>query len=260
MIGRQKPESGAVLLMVLVALALLAAVAAATARLSASAIASTKAETALLGDEIALRSALALVAARMNGPAPLPQDGTIVRLPLPDRVMEARLYAAAGLVNPNTAPRPLLIALFRSADTPPLQAERLADRIISHRSMAQAAGSKRAFVLPSDMRRLLGDQPGLWPHLRRLTTFLGANVNFDPDTAPARLKAVAPPATLDGFDLYAGAATLESAGFLEIYLRSIEPPRGGAIHVSVKIIPSGYRVVALDWPVPQSSEDRNPVP
>ncbi len=256
----QSRETGAVLLMVLVALALLAAVAASSARLAASAIVSTKAEGALLGEQITVVSALALIAARMNGPNPLPQDGTPVALKLPDREIEVRVHAVAGLVNPNSAPRPLLVALFRTAGTQPLLAEQLADRIITKRTLAEAQGAGRAFRFASDMRRLLADQAGLWVQLRGLTTFMGANVNFDPNTAPLRLRAVAPPATLGGFDLYAGTAALESAGLYEVYISNLDPALGGVTHASVSITASGYRVVALDWPQTPLLADRNPVP
>lgn len=253
-----RQEAGAVLLMVLVALALLAAVAAAAARLSASALATTRSETLLLKDQLALPSALALVAARMNGRDPLPGNGTPTRLTLPDRKLEARIFSVAGLVNPNTAPRPLLIALFRSADTPPLRAETLADRILDRRAKATSAQAGRAFLLASDLRHLLADEPALWPRLRELTTCLGANVNFDAGSAPARLAAVAPAASLGSVDLYAGAATQDSAGFYELYLRDTDPPRGGTTHVSLRITADGYQVAAIDWPLDPTDDTGMP--
>ena len=253
-----RQEAGAVLLMVLVALALLAAVAAAAARLSASALAATHAETSYLKEQLALSSALALVTARMNGPDPLPQDGTPTRLALPDRKVEARLFSVAGLVNPNTAPRPLLVALFRSNDTSPLRAEALADRVLEHRLKATSAGAGPAFRLASDMRRLLADEPELWRHLRDMTTYLGSNVNFDPSTAPPRLAVVVPAATLGSVDLYAGAATQQSSGFYELYLRDIDTSRSGTTHISLRITPTGYRVGTLDWPFALIDDTRIP--
>ena len=244
------PERGAVLLMVLIALALLAAIAAAMARLSVAAISASKAEAALMAEQLALPSVLAMVAARLTGPDPVRRDGSPVALALPDRRVEVRLQPVAGLVNPNTAPQPGLVALFRTAGVPTVTATALAARVLAARSQDRPADQARAFRFPSDLRQLLADHPGLWPRLRGLVTVLGGNVNFDPGSAPPALRAMVPAASAATLDLYGGTASADSAAFYELYIRSIDPPRGGVTQVSVRFDDTGYRVVMVAWPEP----------
>lgn len=109
-----------------------------------------------------------------------------------------RLHSEAGLINPNTAPRPLLAALIETCGGTPTQAASIAASMVEWRSSAQgnvaamrarylAAGltyrpPQAAFQTIGEIGLVLGMNPDL---LRALTPHLSVTQPNDPDITQA---------------------------------------------------------------------------
>ncbi len=238
-------EDGAVLLVVLVALALLAAMAGVALRLGQAGLHALAAERAVAGREVLVPSALALLGVRLGEGSDMPRNGDPVVLDLPGGRVEVRVQAAEGLVNPDHARLPILQTLFTAAGASPEQALRLARAISDARQVQALAG-------PEDVAPLFAGDQALWPKVARYFTFLGTKTTVDPMTAPAELQAALAGVTGAGVDITQG---LVMRGFYEIDLRvlapdeTVETARGLFTHVSVLRDKAGrLHVFRTDWP------------
>ena len=109
-------EEGAVLLVVLVALALLAAMAGVALRLGQAGLHALAAEQVVAGREVLVPSALAVLGLRLGEGSDLPRDGSPVLLDLPGGRIGARVQAAEGLVGWQYWPAPEGVSLASPAN------------------------------------------------------------------------------------------------------------------------------------------------
>lgn len=249
MTGRQMAaeEEGAVLLMVLVALALLAALAGLVVRISASDLATLGAERAVLRRSLMEQSALAQLGARLPDRA-LAEDGRELGLSVPGGEVRARLLAASGLLNPNATREPLLARALQSLGAGPERAAALA------RAMARGRGG---FASLGQVARLFARDPGLWPKVAPYVTLLGRAETPDLAHVPAALRAVAAPMGAAEVD-FSGAGLAQGRGFYEIWLHVADPARDAAdpqgrlwTRVSGLAGRDGrLHVLAIGWPEP----------
>lgn len=187
-------EEGAVLLLVLIALALVAALAGIALRLDRAGLSGLRAEAVLFNRTLAEQSALAVVASRL-GPAPsLPRDGTPVMLTVEGEGVQVSIRAAEGLVNPAHARLPILRALFQAKGASPDQALDLARRVLAARIAGHMAG-------PRDFALVLSGDPGLWRRVAPDITFLGAAATVNASAAPPDLRAALAGIAEAGVDL-----------------------------------------------------------
>ncbi|MBI1171976.1 hypothetical protein GC209_11280 [bacterium] len=205
-------EAGAVLLVVLVALALLAAMAGLVIRVSESDLATLAAERAAFRREGLIASALASLGARLPS-SDLPEDGTPVSLPLPGGAVMARIAAAPGMINPNFTRPTVLMAAFAALGAAPEQAQRLTLAMTG----ARGAANRMAFHDPGQVARLFAHDPDLWPRVAPYVTLLGKAETIDITRAPAALRNVAAPTTAAQVD-FSGAGAVLGRGFYEIWL------------------------------------------
>lgn len=245
-------ERGAVLLVVLVALALLAALAGAVTRMSRSEILGLQAERAQFQRENLMHSALAKLQVDLENTTALPRDGTPTRWALPGGTVEIQVQAANGLINPNTAREPLILAVLIALQASPAQAARLASAIMA----ARAGQTEAAFRSLSEVALLFVDDPALWQRLRPYLTLLGKTQTLDPTTAPRFLQAAAPVANPAGIDFYNTGQTNGRDGYFEVSLRIVDPAAKETDHAnpllraSVLLDAQGVlHFITLDWPI-----------
>ncbi len=240
-------EVGAVLLVVLIALALMAALAGLVIRVSESDIASLAAERAAFRREVLMSSALATLGARLPE-SDLAEDGTPVSLPVPGGVVRVRIEAATGLLNPNFSQTDTLIAALSALGASPEQAKRIGLSIASARGPA----SKMAFQNMSQVARLFARDEDLWPKIAPYVTLLGKAETIDLRSAPPALRGVAAPAQVD----FSGGELLAGRGFYELWLHVEDPtvdaadPAGGLwTHVSA-LAGTDHRlhILSVAWP------------
>ncbi|MFW7269016.1 general secretion pathway protein GspK [Gluconacetobacter sp. Hr-1-5] len=126
------------------------------------------------------------------------QDGRAYVTRMDGLTLTTRLRSEAGLINPNTAPRPLLAALIEACGATAGQAATIAANMVEWRSSAQgnvadmrarylAAGltyrpPQAAFQTIDEIGLVLGMTPGL---LRALTPHLSVTQPNDPDITQA---------------------------------------------------------------------------
>lgn len=239
----RRAESGVVLVIVLVALAILAALVAVAVNLTRSGLRAAQGEDGLFRADLLAPQILAIVATGLEGAPPLPRDGapTVVTIGT-DRVV-LRVQAASGLVNPNTARPPLLTAWFGLAGLGAAESAPLVARI-----MARRADGARPFLERADVADLLADRPGLWPRLRAYTTVLGGAVALDPTSAPLRLQALSAAPNLGGVNLAAPGPVNGSDGFFELSFVRIDHPET-VTRAQVLLDASGkLHLLSLNWP------------
>lgn len=248
-------ESGAVLLVVLVALALLAALAGVATRLSQSGLSGLRGERAEFRRELLITSALAEIGAKLADPKGLPRDGTAIRLSLPGGLVEARVQAASGLVNPNFAGDPVLLAVMTALQATPEQAVRLTKAI----NAVRAARTGMAFRDLSDLAPIFAADPDLWQRLQPYLTLLGSGRTPDLATTPPFLREALPALTPEAVDFYQVGLSA-GKGFYEITLKVVEPDQTDpamATHVSALAdARGGLKIFSVGWPapVPQTAE------
>lgn len=238
-------EEGAVLLVVLMALALLAALAGIALRYGASGLHGLQAERAAFAREVMIPSTLAALGPLLDPADDFPRDGTPMALDLPGARVEVRVQAAEGLVNPAHARLPILQALLAAAGASPEQATRLASAI-------SEARQARPMERPSDLAPLFLGDADLWPRVAPLITFLGSRTTVDPQTTPAALRPWMVAVVSAGVDL---TQTAPSRGYFEIDLRGLAadetPDTAQSLftHVAVLRDKAGrLHVFAQDWP------------
>ena len=224
-------EAGAVLLVVLVALALLAALAGLMIRVSESDLATLTAERAAFRREVLTSSALATLGARLPS-SDLAENGKPVSLPVPGGVVRVRIEAASGLLNPNFSRTATLSAALSALGASPEQAKRIGLAIASARGPA----NKMAFQNVSQVARLFAHDTDLWPKIAPYVTLLGKAETIDLTSAPLALRGVAAPTQVD----FSGAELLAGRGFYEVWLHVEDPKMDAAdpegrlwTHVSV---------------------------
>jgi hypothetical protein len=248
-------EGGAVLLVVLVALALLASLAGVVARISQSEIASLRADRAAFDREGLTLSAIAYLGAGLATGADIPEDGQTTTLDLPGGQVLAQVQAASGLINPNFAQQPTLIDALTALGASQVQALTLTGAI----EQARGNGADAGFRHLSDLARLFADTPDLWVKVRPYITLLGKHRTLDATTAPLALRAVAMATSLQSVDI-SGLSDQGGNGFYEIRLHVVGPrdltdPDGRLwAHVTALLDRSGrLRLFALDWPQPEGA-------
>lgn len=249
-------EEGAVLLMVLVALALLAALAGLVLRVSESDLSTLAAERAAFRRDDLVQSALATLGARLPAQE-LPQDGTEFSLPVPGGSVTLRLYAAQGLINPNFTRAPVIAAAFAALGATPEQAERLTLAVVT----ARGAADKMAFVSAAQVARLFQRDADLWPKVSPYLTLLGTSATIDPVQAPLALRGIAAPQSAAEVN-FSGTGQPGIVGFYEIWLHVDDPvsdtadPAGRLwVHVSA-LAGRDHRLhrVAMEWPANRDEE------
>lgn len=243
--NRTDREAGAVLLVVLVALALLAALAGVALRTGQAGLQGLAAERAEFSREVLAQSALAAVGAGLARPLDVPRDGSSQVLSLPGGVVEARVQAAEGLVNPAHVRLPLLRDVLRALGASPEQAQRLARAIGAARARGRITG-------PADTAPLFAAEPALWDSLRPYLTYLGQRTTVDAATAPQVLRFALANTAMAAVDL---AQTDAVKGFYEIWLRRLAPgetpetAKGRFTHYAVLRDRAGrMHVIWTDWP------------
>ncbi len=254
---RREREDGAVLLMVLVALALLAALAGLVLRVSQSDLAGLAGERAAFAREDVIQSALATLGARLPADD-LPQDGTAFSLPLPGGSVSLRIYAAQGLINPNFTRIPALQSALAALGATPEQAERLTLALIRHRDAANGL----SFRSMSQVAGLFHRDPDLWPKVAPYLTLLGQSFAIDPVQAPLALRNIATPRGAEEVN-FSDTGQPGTAGFYEIWLHVDDPVLDatdpeGLLWVHVSALAGRDRrlhIVARDWPAARE-EDR----
>jgi len=250
-------EEGAVLLMVLVALALLAALAGLVLRVSQSDLSSLAAERAAFRRDDMLQSALATLGARLPAQE-LPQDGTEFSLPVPGGRVSLRLYAAQGLINPNFTRAPVITAALAALGATPEQAERLTLAVVT----ARGAGDKMTFHSAAQVAWLFQRDADLWPKVSPYLTLLSKSATIDPVQAPLALRGIAAPQGAAEVN-FSDTGQPGSVGFYEIWLHVEDPvldtadPKGRLwVHVSALAgRDRRLHIVARDWPAARE-EDR----
>lgn len=210
-------EEGAVLVVVLVALALLAALAGLVIRVADSDLASLAAERAVLQREGMLDSALALLGARLPA-ADLAEDGSPLSLPVPGGRVALRIRAASGLLNPNATRAPVLASGLAALGASPEQAARLTRAMVA----ARKAGNRMAFRSLGEVAALFNRDAGLWARVAPYLTLSGRAETLDASHAPLALRAVVAPASAAEVD-FSGAGGGAAKGFYEIWLH-VEAP------------------------------------
>lgn len=204
-----RQEDGAVLLLVLVGLALLAALAGMAMRIGQAGLHGLQAEATIFDRMLAGQSALAVISTHL-GPAPdLPRDGTPTILPVDGHRVEARIFAAEGLVNPAHARLPVLQALLQAKGASPDQALDLGRAIIAARVGGRMAG-------PWDLAPLFGTDLALWQRVAPDLTFLGAAATVNMASAPPDLRDALAGIAMAGVDI---AQAPGPRGLYEIDLR-----------------------------------------
>ncbi len=243
-------ESGAVLLIVLVALALLAALAGVVARISQSEVAGLAADQAAFGRDNMMQSALAELGARLGAGADIAEDGETTVLSVPGGKVAVKVQAASGLVNPDYAGHQVLINALKAVGASDVQALHLADAIETGRG----EGAIPAFHSLADVGRLFADEPLLWQKLRPYLTLLGKRRTLDPTTTPAILYPAAVALSAEAVD-FNGLSTQSAKGLYELRLHVVGPgddkdPDGALwTHLSVLLGRSGrLHVFITDWP------------
>lgn len=169
-------EEGAILITVLLVLAVVAGIAAALAGLQRGAVAALRGEDAAFRREVALRSALAELGARLaTAPGTVPRQGQDIALGQAGALVTARVQAVSGLVNANSAAPVLLAGLFRACGTAPDAAEALAATLAARRrDAAFAAVAEVTAEIAPPLRACVAAGLTVW----------GAAEMLDPDTAP----------------------------------------------------------------------------
>lgn len=239
-------EEGAVLLVVLVALALLAALSGVALRLGTSGLQGLRAERVQLATEVLAPSALAVLGAQLARPETVERDGSSLVMTLPGGArVEARVQAAEGLLNPLFARLPLIQALLKARGASPEQALRLTRAIGAARAEGQIAGR-------ADLAALFAAEPALWRDVSPYLTFLGRRTTVDMSTAPPELRFAVAGAAMAAVDL---SQTLGVRGYYEIDLRSLaegerpEAAAGRFMRFAVLRDRSGrMHVISVTWP------------
>ena len=155
-------ERGVILLAVLLTLTLIAALAALMLRIGEADVTSLSAERALLQREVLLQSALVRLAGRL--PA---QDGTETTLDLPGGKVDARVFAAEGLLNPNRTRAGILQAGLVALGLSAARAEAVTRAMMA----ARKAANRPAFADEAGLRALF--TPAEWQKVRLGLTLLG---------------------------------------------------------------------------------------
>ena len=210
-------DEGAVLLMVLVALALLAALAGLVIRVSESDLSTLSAERAAFRREVLMESAIATLGARLPA-SDLAEDGSDVVLDLPGGRVVARIMAASGLINPNVTRQPVLAAALAALGASPEQSERLAAAMAG----ARGAANQMAFANQAQVAKLFAKDADLWAKVAPFVTLLGKAGTIDVTRAPKPLRAVAEPGSAAEVD-FSGAALGGGKGFYEVWLHVADP-------------------------------------
>jgi hypothetical protein len=245
-------EDGAVLLMVLVALALLAALAGLVIRVSESDLSTLSAERAAFRREVLMDSALASLGARLPA-SDLAEDGSDVALDMPGGRVVARIVAASGLINPNFTREPMLASALTALGASPEQSGRLALALAS----ARGAANSLAFSDPARVAKLFAKDVDLWGKVAPYITLLGKAETIDITSAPLVLRAAAAPDSAAEVD-FSGAGLGAGKGFYEIWLHVADPALDAAdpegrlwTHVSA-LAGADHRlhILAMGWPEP----------
>ena len=253
---KRTDEEGAVLLMVLVALALLAALAGLVLRVSESDLSGLAAERAAFRRDDLVQSALATLGARLPS-EDLAQDGTEVSLPLPNGSVTLRIYAAQGLINPNFTRTNVISAALGALGATPAQAERLTLALATQRG----AADKLVFRSGAQVAAVFHADPDLWPKVAPYVTLLGHSQVIDPVAAPLALRAIAAPQTAAEVN-FSATGQAGSVGFYEIWLHVEDPvldkadPAGRLwVHVSA-LAGRDHRlhIVSIEWPALRKEE------
>ncbi len=253
---KRSGEEGAVLLMVLVALALLAALAGLVVRVSESDLAGLAAERAAFRRDDLMQSALATLGARLPA-EDLPQDGTPFSLPLSGGSVSLRIYAAQGLINPNFTRPPVVSAALAALGATPEQAERLALALVAPRE----AADKMAFRSSAQVAALFQRDGDLWAKIAPYITLLGRAATIDPVQAPLVLRSIVAPQSAAEVN-FSATGQAGSVGFYEIWLHVDDPvmdqadPAGRLwTHVSA-LAGRDHRlhIVWMDWPAARKEE------
>ncbi len=248
----RRGEDGAVLLMVLVALALLAALAGLVIRVSESDLSTLSAERAAFRREVLIDSAIASLGARLPS-SDLAEDGSDVVMDLPGGRVVARIFSASGLINPNATREPVMAAALAALGATPEQSQRLALAVAS----ARGAANTLAFAHVTRVAAIFAKDEGLWPKVAPFITLLGKSETIDILHAPPALRGVAEPATAAEVD-FSGAGLGAGKGFYEIWLHVVDPaldtsePDGRLwTHVSA-LAGADHRlhILTMGWPEP----------
>ena len=244
---KRSGEEGAVLLMVLVALALLAALAGVVVRVSESDLAGLAAERAAFRRDDLMQSALATLGARLPA-EDLPQDGTPFSLPLSGGSVSLRIYVAQGLINPHFTRPPVVSAAV---------AERLTLALVAPRE----AADKMAFRSSAQVAALFQRDGDLWAKIAPYITLLGRAATIDPVQAPLVLRSIVAPQSAAEVN-FSATGQAGSVGFYEIWLHVDDPvmdqadPAGRLwTHVSA-LAGRDHRlhIVWTDWPAARKEE------
>lgn len=253
---KRSGEEGAVLLMVLVALALLAALAGLVVRVSESDLAGLAAERAAFRRDGLVQSALATLGARLPA-EDLPQDGTEFSLPLPGGSVSLRVYAAHGLINPNFTRAPVISSAMFALGATPEQAERLTLALVAARKRAD----EMAFRSSAQVAALFQHDADLWPKVAPYITLLGRATTIDPLQAPLPLRSIGPSQSATEVN-FSAPEQEGSVGFYEIWVHVDDPvmdetdPAGRLwTHVSA-LAGRDHRlhIVWIDWPTARKEE------
>jgi type II secretory pathway component PulK len=248
----RRGEDGAVLLLVLVALALLAALAGLVIRVSESDLSTLSAERAAFRREVLIDSALASLGARLPA-SDLAEDGSDVILNLPGGRVVARIMAAPGLINPNFTRQPVIASALAALGASPEQSERLAQALVS----ARGAANHMAFADPAQVAKAFVKEDDLWAKVAPFITLLGKAETIDVTRAPLVLLGAAVPDSAAEVD-FSGAGLGAGKGFYEIWLHVADPaldvsdPEGRLwTHVSA-LAGADHRlhILAMGWPEP----------
>ena len=249
-------EEGAVLLMVLVALALLAALAGLVVRVSESDLAGLGAERAAFRRNDLVQSALATLGARLPADD-LPQDGTPFSLSLPGGSVSLRVYAAQGLMNPNFTRAPVISSAMFALGATPEQAERLTLEMVAVRKRAD----QMAFRSTAQVAALFQRDAELWPKVAPYFTLLGRATTIDPVTAPLALRSIIAPQSAAEVN-FSATRQAGSVGFYEIWVHVDDPVMDKTdpaeqlwTHVSA-LAGRDHRlhIVWIDWPAARKEE------
>lgn len=249
-------EDGAVLLIVLLALALLSALAGLVMRVSESDLSTLAAERAVFQRDDLIQSALATLGAQLPAEY-LPQDGRAFSLLMPGGRVTLRVYAAQGLINPNFTRAPVIMAALSALGATPEQAERLTLALVAKRSSA----NQMAFTSISQVELLFQREADLWPKVASYLTLLGRAATIDPLHAPLLLRSVTVPKGAVEVN-FSAAGQQGSVGFYEIWVHvedavmdKSDPAGRLWIHVSA-LAGRDHRlhIMTTQWPIEREEE------
>lgn len=247
-----KNESGAVLLIVLVALALLSALATLIIEVSKSDLSALISEQEIERRDLLIRSAMTVLGAQLPS-RDFPENGSLTRILLPGGNVIAKIQSSSGLINPNFVSQDILYDTILTLGARPDQARSLTSGIVRSRG----SNSRMVFSSFEQIARHFNDNLILWERLKPYITFLGRSETVDLARAPMALRGVAAHAASQTINLNEHIRP-NDRGYYEIWLHvedaalDASDPAGRLWTRVSALVGTDHRlhILYLGWPEP----------